>query len=318
MTFEQFVENMRNNIKNYLPEDYQDAEILIRKVQNINRTYTGMNVRKKEQVYAACISLEDLYELLDHGRTMEGLYWEVSRIVQTPPESILGMDPNDFTVYEKVKEKLFIRVSSAEKNAELLKDVPHKIVDGIALTCHICDGKTQEYSAKVNNEILGKYGVSEEQLFADALANSERLFPLWITTTFEVTKDQITRELRERGATEEEITHGLELFREFSDESKMSVVTNRCTCNGAAVVFYPDTLEKVAEKLGGSFYLYPTSIHEMMAFLDDEGLDPETIERTLYEGNLQIADEDTFLSNDVFHYDAEQKIFEKARDYWNH
>ena len=47
MTFEKFVENMKNNIKNYLPEDYQDAEILIRKVQNINRTYTGLNVHKK-------------------------------------------------------------------------------------------------------------------------------------------------------------------------------------------------------------------------------------------------------------------------------
>lgn len=135
MTFEKFVENMKNNIKNYLPEDYQDAEILVRKVQNINRTYTGLNVHKKDQVYAACISLEDLYELLDHGRTMEGLYWEVSWIVQTPPESILGMDPNDFTVYEKVKNKLFIRVSSAKRSAELLKDVPHKIVGGIALTC---------------------------------------------------------------------------------------------------------------------------------------------------------------------------------------
>lgn len=57
MTFEKFIENMRNNIKNYLPEDYQDAEILIRKVQNINRTYTGLNIHKKDQVYAACISL---------------------------------------------------------------------------------------------------------------------------------------------------------------------------------------------------------------------------------------------------------------------
>lgn len=308
MTFEKFVENMKNNIKNYLPEDYQDAEILIRKVQNINRTYTGLNVHKKDQVYAACISLEDLHELLDHGRTMEGLYWEVSRIVQTPPESILGMDPNDLTVYEKVKNKLFIRVSSAERSAELLKDVPHKIVEGIALTCHICDGKTQEYSAKVNNEMLAMYGVSEEQLFADAIANSERLFPLWITTTFELTKDQITRELRERGATEEEIAHGLELFRELSNESKMSVLTNRYICNGAAVVFYPDTLEKVAKKLGGSFYLYPTSIHEMMAFLDDGGLDPDVIERTLHDGNRQITDENEFLSNDVFHYDAELRM----------
>lgn len=112
---------MKNNIKNYLPEDYQDAEILIRKVQTINRTYTGLNVHKKDQVYAACISLEDLYELLDHGRTMEGLYWEVSRIVQTPPESILGMDPNDLTVYEKVKNKLFIRVSSAKKKCRAVK-----------------------------------------------------------------------------------------------------------------------------------------------------------------------------------------------------
>ena len=161
---------------------------------------------------------------------------------------------------------------------------------------------------KLDNKLLAMYGISEEQLFADAIANSERLFPLWITTTFELTKDQITRELRERGATEEEIAHGLELFRELSNESKMLVLTNRCICNGAAVVFYPDTLEKVAKKLGGSFYLYPTSIHEMMAFLDDGGLDPDVIERTLHDGNRQITAENEFLSNDVFHYDAELQM----------
>ena len=45
-----------------------------------------------------------------------------------------------------------------------------------------------------------------------------------------------------------------------------------------------------------------------MAFLDDGGMDPDVIERTLHDENRQITDENKFLSNDVFRYDAELRM----------
>ena len=117
---------MKNNIKNYLPEDYQDAEILIRKVQNINRTYTGLNVHKKDQVYAACISLEDLYELLDHGRTMEGLYWEVSRIVPVfEPGTTVTTTRTDVHYIVTEYGVANLRAKSLRERARLLINIAH-------------------------------------------------------------------------------------------------------------------------------------------------------------------------------------------------
>ena len=74
----------------------------------------------------------------------------------------------------KQKDKLFIRVSSAEKNEEMLQNVPHQIRENLAITYHlfISIDDVGMGSTTITNDILKHYGISEEQLHADAMENS--------------------------------------------------------------------------------------------------------------------------------------------------
>ena len=46
MDFEKFVNEIKENIKQYLPEEYQEAEVTFMEHQKLNEQYTGLTVRK--------------------------------------------------------------------------------------------------------------------------------------------------------------------------------------------------------------------------------------------------------------------------------
>ena len=58
----------------------------------------------------------------------------ITELVLDAPEQF---DPKSITEYETAKDKLFIRVSSAEKNEEMLQNVPHQMREDLAITYHL-------------------------------------------------------------------------------------------------------------------------------------------------------------------------------------
>lgn len=62
MNFNDFVEEVTENIKLFLPVDYMDAEISVTGNEKLNETYWGMVVRKENQSFAPVINLNRLYE----------------------------------------------------------------------------------------------------------------------------------------------------------------------------------------------------------------------------------------------------------------
>ena len=72
MTFEDFVDTVRNNIRDYLPEKFHEAEISISPFQKLNGSYLGMQVRREGQVAVPTVNLDRVNsDLRQHGcRTM--------------------------------------------------------------------------------------------------------------------------------------------------------------------------------------------------------------------------------------------------------
>ena len=50
MNFETFMESIKNHIKEYLPESYQDAQVTIREQQKLNNRYMGLTVIRPETI----------------------------------------------------------------------------------------------------------------------------------------------------------------------------------------------------------------------------------------------------------------------------
>lgn len=124
MNFEGFVNRVLDQIKEYLPESFQDAEFVVRQHEKLNNQYAALTIDNSK--FAPVINLEDYFYDYEHGRSFHSIMGAISEsIAMEQPELNFGA----LADFDKAKELLFIRVSSAEKNADYLKNVPHTVVE---------------------------------------------------------------------------------------------------------------------------------------------------------------------------------------------
>ena len=201
--------------------------------------------------------------------------------------------------YGQVKKNLFIRLCNAEKNAAALEAVPHRQEADLAMTYHVRIDLPEEGlgSVMVTNEMLRNFGVSEAQLHEDAMKNSPEMLPAKFAPIATILF----------GAPEEQaMTEG---------EIPMMVLTNEKQVYGASALFYPEQFEKMTEKLGGSCFILPSSVHEIIAVPDDGSLKAKELEQMVTEINASQLEPRDQLSDHVYHFDARERKFELAADY---
>ena len=148
MNFNEFVNEVKGNIKLFLPKDYENAEVSTMECHKLNRAYTGLMVRKEGELLTPTINLNQLYEAYktQPSVTMETVCRKIADIVLEAP---IQVDLKAILNYEDVKDKLFIRVSSAEANKEVLENAPHQLKEDLAITYHVVVGKDQDGLATV-------------------------------------------------------------------------------------------------------------------------------------------------------------------------
>ena len=137
MSFEEFVEAVKDNIRDYLPDKYRDAEISVGPFQKLNTSYMGLQVKTEGQQVIPTINLESHYGFYNATRTgltaFDSVLKKIADLVQSDP----GFEVDWVKDYSQVKDKLFIRVNDAKENADSLRNMPHREADGLAVTYHI-------------------------------------------------------------------------------------------------------------------------------------------------------------------------------------
>ena len=69
-------------------------------------------------------------------------------------------------------------------------------------------------------------------------------------------------------------------------------------------------MDQAAERAGGDFYILPSSIHEILIVPDNGKMGLSDLENMVKEVNAtQVAPADK-LTDNVYHYDSQAKIFE--------
>ena len=309
MTFTEFEEMAKEKILDYLPGDYSTAEIEQREVRKINQSYPAFIVRKEGNNVAASLNLAEFFEMTENGASLDKVFGEMARIIQQGPRELNGLDLMD---YETAKESLFIRVCDLKTNRELLKNIPHTEVKSLAVTYHMLAAIEDQSlgSIMITNEIMDKWGVSKEQLHTDAVHNSQIIMPVSIEPLENMLMSMV---VEEKGVNDRDI------FKQLNEidfkQSSMLVLTNRQRVNGAAVMFYPDVLQTIGVHANSNFYILPSSTHEVLLVKDDVGMKSHELERMVKEVNSSAVMAKDRLSDNVFHYDRNARLFEKAVDY---
>ena len=306
---------MKDAIKDFLPEEYKDARVDVRENTKLNETYTALTVRREDQVVAPAINLNQMYEQFDENdpASLQNLLETAAHMIQMEAP---GVDINALSNYEQAKEHLFIRVSSVETNKAMLANAPHKLYEDLAVTYHIAVdiGREGVASTMVTNEMLQNFGISQEQLHEDAVVNSEKIFPARVESMGAVMRRMMGEDLKASGMSQEDIDMMMDSMG-IADSNPMTVVSNEQSVNGAAVLFYKGQMDQIGEKLEGDFFVLPSSVHEMLVVPDTGEFQHEELKAMVTEINeTQVAPSDR-LTDEVYHYDTKDRVFEKAADF---
>lgn len=189
--------------------------------------------------------------------------------------------------FEDIKDKLFIRICGVGINEEDLSILANTKINNLAIAYNVLIDKLTDNppikSIKITNELLDKYGVSKEELHKAAIQNSEKIFPA--------------------------------KYYKTNDLVPFNILTNEIGCLGAAALFYPNQLEKIAASLGGNYFVLPSSIHEVLVLPDYGNLNYMELEQMVKEVNKTVVDINDQLSNDVYYYDSKEKLFSLASEH---
>ena len=308
MEFEAFVNRVKEEIKDYLPEEFQNMEFVVNQHEKLNNSYAALMV--ENQSVATVVNLENYYWDHTHGRSFDNIMGAIAETFEMEKPEI---DFGKLTDFEKAKEVLFIRVSSAEKNVDYLKTVPHTLQEDMAITYHLKMDENENgvASTTITDHMLHMFGVSKEELHNAALENSEKMFPANIFDLHEKMRQSFIADMKLDGMPDEMIEVMLEEFPK-EGENTMTVVSNDVGINGAAVIFYPGVMDKLAEITEGDYFILPSSLHETIILPDRGNFTPEELTMMVKEINATQVEPWDRLTDEVYHYDPIDKVFEKA------
>lgn len=271
--YQEFKENFKDLVeKTFEDKGIHDIEVENRLVDKVNETYDAFTVKHTGSDVGVNISVSEAYskyiwEDADLNNIASVMVDRTVEALQNAPSISNGI--NDIQNYDVMKNKLVMEVVSAEANAELLETIPHKDIEDMAVVYRfdVKDIVGEGATVIVTNKMLDNYGVTPEQLHADAVKNAPEIRPIVIQGMAEVLAKQM-------GVEDLEML-GLNIPPEQEQIFVASVPDN---VHGAGVLAYEDFMDKAAERAGGDFYILPSSIHEVLIVPDNGMMDLAALE----------------------------------------
>ena len=300
MDFEDFKKTLVEDIKNELEKRGRtDMKVSSIHVEKLNESYDAAIVKEKDSHIGVNVNLNRLYDQYKADKiTLSEAISRAADVAENGLKDTPQYDANSLTDYSQMKDKLSMEVVSAEKNAEMLGTIPHEEMEDMAVVYRLILGENESGrgTVLVTNNLMEHFGITKEQLHTDAMENAPEIRPAEV-----------------RGMTEimNEMMSGFGPEMSIADE-QMFVASVPDKINGAGVIAYPNFMEEAAQKLGGDFYILPSSIHEVLLVRDNGQTSAEELEQMVKEVNSTQVSPDEQLTDHVYHYDAKEHVFEMA------
>ncbi|WP_294241657.1 DUF5688 family protein [Pseudobutyrivibrio sp.] len=303
MEYEKFKEQFVEDLKERLEAGGEKFSVDLNAVQKMNQNYEAVTVKPEDAIIGVNLNMTEIYERYDRGMSYDTLVSEVAEKADRALHDRPDFNLEALQDYDQMKEKLSMEVVSAERNADLLKKVPHKDMEDMAVVYRfVLDSDSEgRGSILVTNQLMDNYGITAEQLHADALQYAPVMRPAVIQTMAETLLEMMGPEAKD-------------MIPVLPDDP-LFVATVPDKIQGAGVLAYQDFMEQAAERVGGDFFILPSSIHEILLVRDDGTFDINHLEDMVKQVNeTEVAPED-LLTDSVYHYDSKEKIFELAEKY---
>lgn len=267
----------------------EDVDLSFRTVRKNNGIYrNACTVRCHNAQIAPTVYLDPYYDHYLHGEAVTESAENILNYCRRKTPDITF--PEDFfKEFESVRGRLGVKLIGTQKNLELLRDVPHiEIEDMSAVFFYLLESPAfGNGMILVRNTDMERWGKTPQTLYEEAIENCIRMLPPVLKPLSDI----------------------LEVIQPAGD-GDLYLLTNESALYGAAVALYPGILQEASRCLGESFFVLPSSIHEMI-LLPDNGEDAKELLQIVKEINhTQVAEEEV-LTDSVYKFRAGDTRFHK-------
>ena len=308
ITIETFAKTVKSEMEIIYGSEYN---VDIHKVGKNNGLHlTGITIRNKDSNIAPNIYLDGYYADYNDGRTMEDICKEIVQIYEK------NKMQKDFSTehivdFENIKDEICFKLVNREKNEELLADAPYVEYQDLAVIFYVLVSNDNKgiASITVKNSLMNMWDVGIDMLYDLAKKNTQRLFSSKILPITEV-MTEIIDDLTNT-SDEETVKEFNTLPKVYEDDTiPIFVATNSKKINGAGVILYDGLLRTFAEKIGGDFYILPSSVHEVIFVPANGDIDAKYLIQMVKEVNATEVSPDEVLSDNVYMYHADEDFVE--------
>ncbi len=237
------------------------------------------------------IYMAPFYRMYQHGYSLESIQKELKNVLDMVAQN-KTIEGEVFTEFTSASACLTIRLISYQNNQDFLKLVPHRRILDFAVVYQLVFEGTKENegmmgAAVVYHDHCRIWNVTEDILFQTALSTMMRRFPPALNSV--------------------EALIGVPMQPQQSEFPHLFALSNNRAFFGASVMLYPGVLRKASQRLGGAYYILPSSVHEMLLLAKTNAQEtiPMQLKAIVEEVNLTDAVSTEFLSNHVYEYNPE-------------
>ena len=252
-----------------------DVRITVSDILKNNDTHLdGLTILAPGQNLAPTIYLDYYYGQYERGRSFSDITDDIlTAYRENRPKS--PVDISFFTDYDK--------------------RVPYyRFLDlAIVFLCLVESDSSGTATVLIHNEHLTYWGITRDDLYALAMANTPQLLRYDLRSMTEV--------LRELFADEFADPAGNDLIEPFP----IYVLSNQHRLNGSSCILYQHLLHDFARRIGSDFYILPSSVHEVLLIPADNQISMSTLSSMVRDVNSSQLAREEILSDHVYYYSLE-------------
>ena len=326
-TITDFAEAVRTETVKKLGREYKVT--IETKSKNNKVVYTGLHIRKKGMESEPLVYLDDYFRQYQNGNMTISEAAEC--VVSASRKKGPSVDMKQFLEYEKIKDSIVYRLVNTEMNRELLDDLPHiEYLDlSVVFCCLVMEKGKSHAFIWIHNVHLKLWDVTVEELYRTAAENTQRLEKPELMDMEEVLYDVLKEEgtsLNDSAGYKKEKSdrkYDAEYREEEPDENIDAAYPEKCSSTvpvyvlsnterleGAACMLYPDLLRRIADRMDSSYYIIPSSIHELLLIPTAGFTDRDEMKAMIREVNDTQVKPEERLSYSLYGYDKKENKIE--------
>ena len=296
MKIEDFARIVKDSVIKQLGSDWQVT--VKRTNKNNSVTYTGLKIRKSDSDISPLIYLDNQYKNYQCGKTT--VPEVVNYVVKIATKEMQQIDMKQFLDFNSIADNIIYKLINTERNRALLEDLPHIYFLDLSIVFQymLVGGNYGTAFILIHNAHIRMWEVTVEDLIKAAKLNTPQLMGYEFSDMKNVLNEIIEIKSSKKICSNISIS-------EIENGIPMYVLSNRYKTEGAACILYPKLLSKIGNNLKSSYYIIPSSIHEVLILPARNTDSSMEIQAMIREINDTLVAAEEILSYSLYFYEED-------------